>query len=76
MEERGATPAEVRSTIRTGSRNSAKLSRTVFHQTFAVSGTWRGRAYSEKEIEVYAVGRGKKWLAITVIVKYRDSSCS
>jgi hypothetical protein len=31
---------------------------------------WRGRGYSSKQVEAYAVRQGDAWLVITVIVKY------
>ena len=31
---------------------------------------WRARAYSNKQIEAYAVPEGQDWIVITVLVKY------
>lgn len=55
MAERGATEREVINTVNLSERFPAKFGRTGFRRNFAFSGEWLGRAYSTKQIEVYAV---------------------
>jgi hypothetical protein len=68
--ERGATEAEVFGTIEQGERFAAKFGRSGFRRNFAFGGTWRGKRYTAKQVEAYAVEEGAGWLVITVIVKY------
>lgn len=70
LAERGATEAEVTTTINGGEQFPAKFGRTGFRRNFAFEGDWRGRRYASKQLEVYAVPEGDAWLVITVIVKY------
>jgi len=70
LAERGATEAQVSATIEEGERFLAKFGRTGFRRNFPEAGAWRGRHYTSKQIEVYAVEEGDGWLVITVIVKY------
>ena len=67
--ERGATEAEVIATVETGEQFPAKLGRTGFRRNFAFNGQWRGRRYTTKQIEAYAV-QEDGWLVITIIVRY------
>lgn len=69
LPERGATEAEVIATVQAGERFPAKLGRTGFRRNFAFDGQWRGRQYSTKQVEAYAVEENG-WLVITVIVRY------
>ncbi len=71
MRERGATEAEVVTTIEDGERFSAKFGRTGFRRNFPLPGVWRGRPYSAKQLEAFAVEEDGAWLVITVIVRYR-----
>jgi hypothetical protein len=68
--ERGATESEVVATVEGGEQFSAKFGRTGFRRNFAFEGEWRGRRYTSKQVEAYAVLEGGDWLVITVIVKY------
>ncbi len=69
--ERGATEDEVRSTVEFGERFPAKFGRVGFRRNFVFSGVWRGRSYSTKQIEVYAVEEAsEEWLVITIITRY------
>lgn len=68
--EQGATEAEVRLTVETGERFAAKFGRAGFRRNFSVASIWRGRSYTSKQIEVYAVQEADAWLVITVMVKY------
>ncbi len=69
LRERGASEEEVRLTVEGGGRFPAKLGRTRFRRNFPFGGTWRGRTYSRKQVEVFAVP-DDGWLVITVIVRY------
>ena len=68
--ERGATQDEVRATVSGGEPVPAKFGRHGFRRNFPFAGAWRGRAYSTKQVEVYAVEDAGDWLVITVVVKY------
>lgn len=70
LAERGATEEEVALTVRTGERFAAKFGRSGFRHNFSFAGRWRGRAYSTKQVEAYAVPESEDWLVITVVVKY------
>ena len=71
MSERGATEEEVASAVTGGESFPAKLGRQGFRRNFAFDGLWRGRRYSTKQVEVYAVEEDEgDWLAITVMVRY------
>jgi hypothetical protein len=70
MEERGATEAEVESAIEEGERFEAKYNRVGFRRNFPLIEEWRGKKYSTKQVEVYAVPEGSDWLVITVITRY------
>jgi carbamoylphosphate synthase small subunit len=69
MIERGATRQEVEATIVGGEIFQAKFGRVGFRRNFPVNGIWRGRRYTTKQMEVYAVEEDG-WNVITVIVKY------
>jgi hypothetical protein len=69
LAERGATQAEVIAAIEQGERFAAKFGRVGFRRNFTFGGTWRGRTYATKQVEVYAVEENG-WLVITVIVRY------
>jgi hypothetical protein len=60
----------VRAAVEEGERFSAKFGRVGFRRDFAVTGTRRGRSYTTKQVEAYAVQEGEDWLVITVIVKF------
>ncbi len=70
MEERGAIEDEVLATVEHGERFPAKFGRTGFRRNFKYGGEWRGRQYSIKQLEVYAVQEGLDWMVITVIARY------
>lgn len=70
MEERGATEAEVITTVEHGESFPAKFGRTGFRRNFPFDQTRRSRHYATKQIEVYAVQEGTDWLVITVITRY------
>jgi hypothetical protein len=68
--ERGASQDEVVATVEFGERFPAKFGRSGFRRNFSFEQTWRGRFYSTKQVEAYAVEEKSGWLVITVIVKY------
>lgn len=69
MAERGATEAEIISTVQQGEQFPAKFGRTGFRRNFSYGQEWRGRVYRTKQLEVIAVEENG-WLALTVIVRY------
>lgn len=70
MAERGASDNEITETISEGERFPAKFGRTGFRRNFIFEREWKGRRYSTKQLEVFAVEEKWGWLAVTVIVKY------
>jgi hypothetical protein len=70
LPERGTGEAEVIATVENGEVFPAKYGRTGFRRNFPFNGTWRGKSYSTKQIEAYAVKEGKDWLVITIITRY------
>lgn len=69
LPERGATQQEVIATVEHGEQFPVKHGRTGFRRNFVFGGTWRGREYSNKQIEAYAVYENG-WLVVSFIVKY------
>lgn len=71
LAERGATQEEVRVTIEQGEKFPAKFGRLGFRRNFSFNGEWRGRLFSTKQVEVFAVEESSQdWLVITVITRY------
>jgi hypothetical protein len=70
MEERGASEDEAMAAVQHGERFPAKYERMGFRRKFAFNAEWRGKYYSTKQLEVYAVEEGEDWLVITVIARY------
>jgi hypothetical protein len=70
LADRGTTEVEVCTTVEEGERFPAKFGRTGFRRNFAFDALWRGRLYTTKQIEAYAVEEQGDWLVITVVVKY------
>jgi hypothetical protein len=68
--DRGATEEEVTATVRGGEQFPAKLGRTGFRRNFPFGGIWRGRGYTTKQIEVFAIQEDGRWVVVTVIVKF------
>ena len=68
--ERGASEAEVISTIEAGETFPARFGRTGFRRNFPFGQAWRGKVYATKQVEVYAVQEGDDWLAISVVTRY------
>jgi hypothetical protein len=70
MAERGASEAEVTTTVNGGERFPARFGRTGFRRNFRSDAVWRGHRYATKQIEAFAVQENGDWLVITVLVKY------
>ena len=70
MAERGATETEVIATVEHGESFPAKFGRTGFRRNFPFDQTRRGRHYTTKQIEAYAVQEETDWLVITIITRY------
>jgi len=68
--ERGASEDEVIATVLSGERFPAKFERTGFRRNFRFDGTWRGSAYTTKQVEAFAIEEDGRWLVITVLVKF------
>lgn len=61
LAERGASEVEVISTIEAGETFPAKFGRTGFRRNFSFGQAWKGRVYTTKQVEVYAVQEGDDW---------------
>jgi hypothetical protein len=70
LDERGATEAEVISTVEAGETFPAKFGRTGFRRNFPFGQTWKGKVYATKQVEVYAIKEREDWLAITVVTRF------
>lgn len=68
--ERGASEQEVFSTVENGETFPAKYGRTGFRRNFSFNGTWRGRHYTTKQVEAYAVKENDDWMVITIVTRY------
>jgi hypothetical protein len=68
--ERGAEEREVVETVEHGEQFPAKYGRTGFRRNFPFDREWRGRMYSTKQIEAYAISEDAVWLVITVITHF------
>ena len=68
--ERGCIEAEVIATVEMGESFPAKFGRTGLRRNFLSNQQWRGKRYSTKQVEAYAVREGKEWLVITFVTRY------
>lgn len=68
--ERGASETEVIATAEGGESFPAKYGRTGFRRNFSYESMWRGKHYTTKQIETYAVREGEDWMVITIITRY------
>jgi hypothetical protein len=57
-------------TVRGGERFPAKFGRIGFRRNIRFDGIWRGRRYTTKQLEVFAVEEDGRWVVVTVIVKF------
>ena len=69
LAERGATTAEVMTTVEQGEQFPVKFGRVGFRRNFPFNGQWRGQTYRTKQVEAIAVAE-KGWLVITITVRY------
>ena len=60
----------MRTTVETGEGFPGKYGRAGFRRNFPFGRQWRGKYYTTKQIEAYAVQKGADWLVITVITRY------
>lgn len=70
MKERGATEEEIKLTVETGEKFTAKFGRIGFRRNFTFNKNWLGKFYNIKQLEVYTIKEGKGLIILTVIVKY------
>jgi len=70
MQERGVSEEEIIQTITEGESFDAKFGRIGFRRNFIFLGIWKGKRYSAKQIELYAVNEENGWLVISVMAKY------
>jgi hypothetical protein len=68
--ERGATEAEVITTVEEGEPFPAKYGRAGFRRDFSFDGVWGGKHYLVKQVEDYAVEEAGDWIVVTVITGY------
>jgi hypothetical protein len=69
-EERGATEVEVVRAIEEGSREPAKMGRTLCRYTFPFGGHWQGNLYSAKQVAPVIVEEPDEIVVITVYTFY------
>lgn len=70
LADRGAAEEEIVATVERGEPFLAKFGRTGFRKNFSFNSEWRGRKFSIKQVEAYAVRDGADWLVITFITRY------
>ena len=70
MLERGVSKEDVGMTIERREQFSAKYCSTGFRRNFSCDGTWRGKRYGVKQIDIYAEKEDSEWLVVTVISRY------
>jgi hypothetical protein len=68
--ERGATEDEVAQTVREGTREPAKLGRTLCRFSFAFNRTWQGNWYAVKQVGPVIKETDVEIIVITVYVFY------
>lgn len=61
---------EAIATVGAGEQFPARHGRIGFRRNFVYATEWRGRRYSTKQVEVYAVEESDSLLVLTVIAKY------
>ena len=70
MAERGVSLEEIEETVKNGETFDAKFDRDGFRKNFNYEKEWRGKFYTVKQVEVYAVKEENGFLVITIISKY------
>ncbi|RPJ37194.1 MAG: hypothetical protein EHM35_06840, partial [Planctomycetaceae bacterium] len=69
LAERGTSQEEVVLTVETGERFSARFGRFGFRRNVQFGEFWRGKQYSWKQIEAYAIRRYDGWMVISVVTR-------
>jgi hypothetical protein len=70
MSLRGVSEDEVFKTINEGESFAGKFGRIGFRRNFIFLGIWKGKRYSAKQVELFAVKDENGWLVISVLAKY------
>ncbi len=68
--ERGATEAEIITTVEEGERFPVKFGRVGFRRNFPFNGNWGNKHYLVKQVEAYAIQEAGDWIVVTAITKY------
>ncbi len=71
---RGATEAEVRTTIWEGEKVAARSGRTAFRKNFPFRSEWKGRYYETKQVMPIVVEEEETIVVVTVYVFYFGGS--
>ena len=70
MLDRGATEAEVKTAIRTGSPEPARKGRLMFRKNVPFNGYWRGKHYAVKQVAPVVAEEPNRLVVVTVFVYY------
>ena len=70
MQERGATEEEVRATIENGERYPAKFGRVGYRRNFPFNRERRGKFFTTKQVELFAIQEKDNWIVITVLTRF------
>ena len=70
MSIRGATEDEVKLTINTGEKISAKRGRIAFRKNFAFNSYWKGKFYRVKQVMPIVVEENDRSIVVTVYTFY------
>ena len=70
MEERGATEAEVITTVNKGEKFPARHARVGFRHDFAFESYRDGRFFRVKQVVVFGIMELGDFIVITVVVRY------
>lgn len=69
-QERGATPGEVSQAIERGTREQAKMNRTLCRLNFMYDDSWQGTRYSVKQVAPVIVEEPDEIVVVTVYTFY------
>jgi hypothetical protein len=69
MQERGADEEEVGATLEKGEQFKAKFGRMGFRRNFPFNRERRGKFFTTKQVELYAIQENDAWLVITVLTR-------
>jgi len=56
--------------LRQAKRSRQSLDGQVLEEIFPLVVLWKGKVYTTKQVEVYAVKEGDDWLAITFVTRF------